>query len=250
MAKRFGPLALVVGALLACSGKSDSGDAHPGKVTGANGSGGAQGSMPGAMNGNGAGNGAAGGGAGTGAATDPTGNPIPQFEVPGVRAYVRKVKNLLTGLAPTADEIAMVANAKDPQAALRDLITAWTGPDSPTYATFRSKMIAFFVNAFQQTGFTPTEDFKPQLLENAGFDLGPLGVYGDDAFPRLVQNLQDSFARTALWILSEDRPFTEVLTTRQYMMTTALMSLYIQVEMPNDQPFARFGQQGTTGLAW
>jgi len=57
--------------------------------------------------------------------------------------------------------------------------------------------VGFFRNSFQQTGFTPNEDFKPQLLENGGFDFGPLGIYADDAFPRLVQNLQDSFALTA-----------------------------------------------------
>jgi hypothetical protein len=110
-------------------------------------------------------------------------------------------------------------------------------------------MFFFFTNAFQQKGFTPTEDFKHQLLENAGFDLGPLGVFGDDAFPRLVQNLQESFARTAWDIADAGRPFTEVLTTRQLMMTTALMSLYVQVEMPNDQPYA-FGMGGGTPLAW
>jgi hypothetical protein len=110
-------------------------------------------------------------------------------------------------------------------------------------------MLVFFTNTFQQTGFTPTEDFKPQLLENGGFDLGPIGVFGDDAFPRLVQNLQQSFARTAMHVIENDQPFTAVLTTRQLMMTTALMSLYVQVEMPNDQPF-NFGGNDTERLAW
>jgi hypothetical protein len=194
--------------------------------------------------------------AGSGAASGGSINPDPEtpvtpWEKVSARAYLRKVKNLLTGLAPTEAEIQSVVSVEaDPAAArnaLRALIDQWANPQDPN---FQQKMIFFFRNTFQQTGFTPTEDFKPQLLENAGFDLGPVGLYGDDAFPKLVQNLEDSFARTALWILSENRPFSEVLTTRQYMMTTALMSLYIQVEMPNDQPFARFGQQGQTGLAW
>lgn len=118
---------------------------------------------------------------------------------------------------------------------------------------FRAKLLVFFKNAFQQTGFTPTEDFKPQLLENGGFDFGPFGrtAVGDDAFTRLVQNLEESFARTALQLVTEKRPLSEVLTTRRFMMTTGLKSLYLQIEMPNDQPFA-FTRRATNAqpLAW
>ena len=96
-------------------------------------------------------------------------------------------------------------------------------------------MVGFFRNVFQQTGFTPTEDFKLQLLTNGGFDFGGgTRAVGDDAFPRLVQNLQDSFAMTAWQLVKEGRPFTEVLTTQRFVMTTALKSLYIQIEMPAD----------------
>jgi len=117
-------------------------------------------------------------------------------------------------------------------------------------AQVEAKMLGFFRNAFQQTGFIPTEDFKIQLLQNGGFDFGgSTRNVGDDAFPRLVQNLQDSFALTAWGIINEGHPFTETLTTQRYMMTTALKSLYLQIEMPNDQPFA-FNQGNTTKLAW
>ena len=75
-------------------------------------------------------------------------------------------------------------------------------------------MVGFFRNMFQQTGFIPTEDFKMQLLQNGGFDFGgSTRNVGDDAFPRLVQNLQDSFALTAWQLVKEGRPFTETLTT-------------------------------------
>ena len=106
-------------------------------------------------------------------------------------AAVRKVKSLLTGLAPTDAEVMSGATADG----LRTLITTWT-TGSDFQPLFHDKMVFFFRNAFQQTGFTPTEDFKMQLLENGGFDFGPLGTgaVGDDAFARLVQNLQDSFA--------------------------------------------------------
>ncbi len=46
--------------------------------------------------------------------------------------------------------------------------------------------------------------------------------------------MKESFARTALELVSEGRPFTDILTTDRFMMTTALKSLYMQIEMPYD----------------
>lgn len=162
----------------------------------------------------------------------------------------RKVKNLLVGLPPSNDDVADLA-AHGPLG-LQKRIETWTA-DPMFEPLFRAKLLIFFRNAFQQTGFTPTEDFKPQLLENGGFDFGPFGrnAVGDDAFTRLVQNLEESFARTALQLVSERRPLNEVLTTPRYMMTTGLKSLYLQIEMPNDQPFA-FTRRVTNAqpLAW
>ena len=111
-----------------------------------------------------------------------------------------------------------------------------------------AKMVGFFRNMFQQTGFIPTEDFKLQLLQNGGFDFGgSTRNVGDDAFPRLVQNLQDSFALTAWQLVKEGRPFTETLTTTRFRMTTALKSLYVQVEMPAD---TNQRSTSTTVLNW
>jgi hypothetical protein len=253
---RLHPITVLGGLLLALGCDSGSNGAAVnaggrGGVTAAAGA--AGGAMPGASGGAaGIANSAAGGSYGGqgGSTLDPTGMPVMPMEPVAPRAYLRKVKGLLTGLAPTETEAQSVASAADPKAALATLIDTWTSSDHMEfYGPFRDQMIFFFTNAFQQKGFTPTEDFKHQLLENAGFDLGPFGVYGDDAFPRLVQNLQESFARTAWDIVSNQRPFTDVLTTRQFMMTTALMSLYEQIEMPNDQPYA-FAARGTMPLGW
>ena len=179
-------------------------------------------------------------GSGGSPALNPGGDPVQPFQAVSVFAAVRKVKNLLTGLPATDAEIQAVQSAKDPQAAIASLIDGWTSPEqATTYAAFRDKLVIFFRNSFQQTGFTPNEDFKLQLLENGGFDFGPLGIYADDAFPRLVQNIQDSFALTAWEIVAAGEPFTQVLTTQKFRMTTALKSLYLQVEMPNDQPYSR-----------
>jgi hypothetical protein len=150
---------------------------------------------------------------------------------------VRKVKNLLTGLAPTDSDVAALTTSGE--VGLQGLITTWM--TNATYQPyFQGKMMVFFRNTFQQTGFSPLNDFKPQLLQNGGFDFGPLGTLavGDSSFALLVQNLQDSFARTTLGLISEGQPFSSTLTTQKYMMTTGLKSLYLQIEMPNDQPYA------------
>jgi hypothetical protein len=147
------------------------------------------------------------------------------------------VKNLLIGLAPTDMDVATVRATG--AVGLQQLIVDWT-TGSTTQPFFQAKMISFFRNVFQQTGFTPTVDFQNQLLQNGGFDFGPLGTgaVGGDAFALLVQNLQDMFARTAWQLVVEGNPFTDVLTTTRFQMTTGLKSLYLQIEMPNDQPYA------------
>ena len=164
---------------------------------------------------------------------------------------MRKVKGLLTGLAPTDAEVEKVTASG--AAGLQELIDSWTH-GAEFQPLFRERMVFFFRNVFQQVGFTPTEDFKPQLLENGGFDFGPFGAraVGDDAYFRLIQNIEDMFAITAWTLLVEDKPFTDVLTTQRYMMTTALKSLYLQIEMPNDQPFARLGRNDaqTSTITW
>ncbi|HEY5449437.1 MAG TPA: hypothetical protein VIQ54_11835 [Polyangia bacterium] len=172
---------------------------------------------------------------------------VPPTPISQDMAYVavRKVKNLLIGMPPTDGDVALVTNSG--AAGLQMLVSTWQTSET-TKLLFRDKMVGFFRNAFQQTGFTPTEDFKIQLLQNGGFDFGPFGTsaVGDDAFPRLVQNLQDSFALTAWQLVQEGHPFTEVLTTNRFVMTTALKSLYIQVEMPADAPF----NNGSAKPAW
>jgi hypothetical protein len=139
-------------------------------------------------------------------------------------ASLRKVKNVLTGLAPTDAEVASVTNT----ATLQTLINTWMGTPE-----FQSKMILFLQNAFQQSSLAVL-DYEFQLRKRPGaFDL-PYSVFGDNAFPMLFQNLKESFARTALQIVAEGRPFTDILTTQRFMMTTALMSMYMQIEIPYD----------------
>lgn len=123
--------------------------------------------------------------------------------------YVAKVKNILVGLPPTDDEIAAVT--KDP-GALGGLIDGWM--KLPEY---QDKMLVFFELAFQQTQISATDfvDIVP-----------PQGLGVGRAIPLLVQNVRESFARTVLQLASEGRPLTDAFTTKQLMMTPALMELY------------------------
>jgi hypothetical protein len=234
-----GAIGLGAVGLGACSQSSGAGgmggDGHAGRINGGDG---------GALNPDGSPANSDGGPS----AIDPGTVTAPSTPYDAKTAYeaVRKIKTLLVGLPPTDSDV-MTVEAMG-AAGLQSLIISWT-TDSSTQGYFRDKMIFFFRNAFQQTGFTPMDDFKPQLLENGGFDFGPLGTgaVGDDAFARLVQNLQDMFAVTTWQLIQDGQPYTQTLTTQKYMMTTGLKSLFLQIEMPNDQPYS-FGAKNK--IAW
>ncbi len=123
--------------------------------------------------------------------------------------YVAKVKDLLLGLPPTADEVHAVTTNPD---ALRDLIEHWI--HEPQY---REKMISFFQIAFQQTQIS-ADDFFDML---PGYGLGP-----GTKIPRLVQNVEESLARTAIVLIEQGLPLNQLINTRQLMMTPPLMELY------------------------
>ncbi|HVV51669.1 MAG TPA: hypothetical protein VHO06_18515, partial [Polyangia bacterium] len=135
--------------------------------------------------------------------------PLP-FQADPPAVYVAKVKNLLVGLAPTADEVAAVT--ADPTQ-LQPLIQEWM--QLPQYA---QKMQRFFELAFQQTQIT-SADFADQFYPKQIDDNGA-------TTPLLLQNLQESFARTMLALIAAGQPLTAATTTNQLMMTTALKELY------------------------
>jgi len=147
----------------------------------------------------------------------PTGDVAPDggtFEPMPPRVYVAKVKNALVGLAPTDEELRAVdADAS----ALGALVDGWM--KLPEY---RQKMLRFFELAFQQTQITPN-DFLGQVYAQIGMN--------EATTPRLMQNLEQSFARTMLELVSEEHPLTEATTTRKFMLTTALKELYAFLDM-------------------
>ncbi len=138
-----------------------------------------------------------------------TSEGAPPFQPTPPFVYVAKVKNVLVGLPPTSAEVDAVA--ADP-AALGSLVDGWM--QLPQYAP---KMMRFFELAFQQTQIAPL-DFVHQVQSPLGFNAVMTAL--------LLQNTEESFARTMLALTAQGRPLTEAMTTRRYMMTTALKELY------------------------
>ncbi len=148
---------------------------------------------------------------------NPDASTVLPFQADSPFVYVAKVKNILTGLAVTQQEVDSVANAGDQnaqQAALVTLIDNWMG--TPEYT---GKMLTFFELSFQQTQITET-DFT-EIVPNGN---GSIGTSPEANL--LVQNARESFARTVIELLAEGQPISSAFTTTRFMMTPALAELY------------------------
>ncbi|HSQ64300.1 MAG TPA: hypothetical protein VLM85_13830 [Polyangiaceae bacterium] len=141
----------------------------------------------------------------------PDGGPVVPFQADDPFTYVAKVKNILTGLPPTDAEVQKVV--ADPSQ-LTSLIDGWM--QTPQY---QQKMIVFFSLAFQQSQIS-SADFMMMIPNGFG------GIGSSTQIPLLVQNASESFARTALRLIADGRPFTDLFTTTSFMMTPPLMELY------------------------
>ena len=144
----------------------------------------------------------------------PDGQPLIPFEALSAAAYTNKVKNLLTGSAATADEIAAVS--KDPTA-LKGLIAGWQ--KLPGY---QGKMVQFLSNAFQQSAVA-VADFADQ---------GMATFAQVSAVNRalLLKNLQEQMAYTVLLNDAAGVPFSSSLGSTQYAMTPPVAAYYAYVD--------------------
>ncbi len=131
--------------------------------------------------------------------------PRDPFEPTPIFSALRKVKTLLHGGAPTSAEVARVE--ADP-AAFRELVSEWVETDA-----FTSKIFDFFTVNLQQR--FQSEEFQQfnRLRRRGSYSTNYLRV------------IQHSFVRTALDIIERNLPFTNVVTTRRWMVTTANLVL-------------------------
>lgn len=135
--------------------------------------------------------------------------PVFPFEAVGAHTYVSKVKNLLTGLPATDEEVASVT--ADP-AELRAMVDTWfKTPEA------KAKFLALYGNMFQQNNVVE-QDLSPLI--------GSRGLTGF-ADARMVANVEESFPRTVAAVVENREPFSSTVTTKTVYMTTALLSLYL-----------------------
>jgi hypothetical protein len=158
--------------------------------------------------------------------------PSPSFQAVPASTYVAKVKGVLVGLPPTDDEVTAVG--ADPTR-LKTLVNGWM--QLPEY---QEKMLRFFELSFQQTQITAS-DFADQAYPRQ------IAVNATTT-PLLLQNAQESFARTMLELVAEQHSLTEAMTTHQFMLTTALKELYAFLDVwqvdDNGKVTDRFRQAG------
>lgn len=140
--------------------------------------------------------------------------PVLPFEPVSVPSYTAKVKQLITGLPPTSEEVNQVE--EDPSA-LRPLAESWL--NSPQAET---KLLVFFQNAFQQKQIARL-DFIEQLGDRVLIGKASLGN-------QMIDNARQSFARTALELMKGGSSFQETVTTRRFLMTPALMALFALID--------------------
>ena len=100
--------------------------------------------------------------------------------------------------------------ARHPEA-LEGLVKQWM-----RLPGYEEKMRRFFITEFQQDHFS-FDDLTYQFCSRTPFSSNKA---------QFLQNLQESFGRTAMQLIAEGAPFTSVMTTTRFMMTPALMATY------------------------
>lgn len=136
---------------------------------------------------------------------------VTPFAAISAQASIRKVKMLLTGDAVSEQEYAALAQDFN---SMSGLVDDWIA--TPAY---RAVMLRFFSDAFQQNLAQPSDyqAVNAYWLLYHNFE----GHY----------NFRDSFARTAMTFVEADTPFTQVATTRSFMMTTNMMAVLAMNDM-------------------
>ena len=131
--------------------------------------------------------------------------------------YVRRVKTILTGQPPTDEEVATVLADPD---TLPDFIAQWVETEA-----FAGKLGDYLQVTLQQAPGGRTE-YVSQIANADGV--------GQFRPPNaLYDNLDEMFVRTALKIVEDGRPFTEIASTRTWMMTTGVMAYLLLADQRN-----------------
>ena len=170
--------------------------------------------------------------------------PAP-FDPAPLESVVAKSKYLLHGGAVTDAELA-AARMDDgslDRDALRALIDGWTRAEDGTITPeFETKMRMFLELSLQQTPIPANHPLQYSQQLNWG-----RGAKQNDQLDTktLAATIPSVFMDTALGIVSERRDFREVVTTRRWRVTTAILTAlaYADVDVPrtlNGRPVTEF----------
>ncbi|MEL6186025.1 MAG: hypothetical protein AAFU79_15480, partial [Myxococcota bacterium] len=153
-------------------------------------------------------------------------------------AYGAKIKGLLLGEPLSAQELTRLD--ADP-AALEALVETWFDrPDS------ERALLRFFAMAFQQDQ-VDVEGLRNLIGVNTKV-WGVLESPRQRADELMIRNMEQSFARTALRLVREGQPFSEVAVVDALEMTTALMVLYAYLDQNPRQDDGRTPGQVPAGV--
>lgn len=145
-----------------------------------------------------------------------------------IHSAIRKAKMLIEGSAVTEEELKAVQ--RNPKA-IDDLIREWQ--QEPGYL---EKMRWFLEENLQFSREIGPDEYVGQLRGTN--KANPPTKFVN---PKIYQNGQESAIRTIMdLIVRPDRPFTNIATQTEWMMTPALMSLFLAFDHPNDPDLLDF----------
>ncbi len=132
--------------------------------------------------------------------------------------YVRKAKTLLTGQAVSKEELAAV---NVDAGALSGLIRSWQQTDA-----YQEKLTWFLTEYMQDAFEIPRRAYSGQVRGNT--DVALMFRFVN---PLIWENAADHSVKTYLnLIVNEQQPFTNITSQTEWMMTPALMSMYMAID--------------------
>lgn len=137
----------------------------------------------------------------------------PVVDTAPAEGSLAKIKMIVNGKAVTSDEFTvLIRDKKLNRAALKQAIYRWLEtPES------QQKMQDFFSLTMDQDDWVYPEAGNELIgqLENTNQNKNR---------DRWLNNVKDSFGRTALEIVNKNEPFNKIVTTNEWQLTTALLS--------------------------
>ncbi|WP_394202733.1 hypothetical protein [Marinagarivorans algicola] len=148
---------------------------------------------------------------------------LPDFVPVKAQEALAKAKYMLHGGAPTAKELRALGgpDAQVSPEDLKHLIAEWE--QTPEYQT---KLERFFLTTFQINSLGNPGVYNDQFWKLAKYD----GLNKDNRNITLIQSFRDMMVKTAWRIYDNEQPFSEVVTTRKWEVTSAILASLAYLE--------------------